>query len=88
MELKRTNDDVIHVSLYTDHRDHDVGFSSLVDTTLTKSERERIAGNVIIQYNKSLKNCTKCKNSKDNKETLTLNISFSFQYSIFDYFRI
>ncbi|XP_068245598.1 uncharacterized protein [Palaemon carinicauda] len=46
MEVKRTDNDVVHVSLYTDHRGHDVDLSSLVHTPLTKSERERIAGAV------------------------------------------
>ncbi|KAK7077977.1 hypothetical protein SK128_006093 [Halocaridina rubra] len=43
MEVMRRDDDVIHVSLYTDHRDHDLGFPILVHTTFTKSKRERIA---------------------------------------------
>ena len=68
MEVKRTDNDVIHVSLYTDHRGHELGFPSLVHTTSTKSERERIAGNVIIQFITYLESCAKCCINSRNKE--------------------
>ncbi|MPC76083.1 hypothetical protein E2C01_070487 [Portunus trituberculatus] len=40
-------DGKISVTLYPDHRDHDLSFNSLVHMTLPKSEQDKIAGNAL-----------------------------------------
>lgn len=40
----------IRVTFYTDHHDHELGFPTLVHMVLPKNEKDRIAGNVTVDY--------------------------------------